>query len=473
MTYIHWAFVAIYVLVTAATMVAVLLDNRQPAKTLAWMLVLAFMPLVGIVLYFFFGQNIRKERHISQASLDQLTKRTMLEFVEQRNLQLPERHRKLIDLYVNQGWALPFKNNETDIYTDGYAFIQALLSAIGSARHHIHLDTYLIEDDALGRLIADALIDKVREGVEVRLIYDDVGCWRVPNRFFDRMKAAGVQVRSFMPVRFPAFTSKVNYRNHRKICVVDGRVGFIGGMNIALRYVKGQGGQAWRDTHLRIRGHAVYALQRAFLVDWFFTSRKLLTDRIYYPAMDVKPNDSLIQIVTSNPTNPWPDLEQGYVQAILSARRYIYIETPYFLPTEPVLFALKTAAVSGVEVRLMVPNKGDAKLVEWASVSYVKDTMDAGVKVYFYTSAFNHSKLLIIDDTLASCGSANVDFRSFENNFEANAFFYDEVMALRLKQVFLNDEAHCICLDDTHRITHRPFYVRLWESLVRLLAPLL
>lgn len=475
MTYIHWALLAIYLLVTASAMLTVLLDNRQPAKTLAWLLVLTFLPAVGIVLYIFFGQNIRKKRNISQSSLDQLTKRSMLEFVEQRDFQLPDRHRKLIDLFVNQGWALPFKSNVVDIYTSGYEFFPALLQAIASARHHIHLDTYIIDDDPLGQMVADALIYKVRAEVEVRLIYDDVGCWNVPNRFFDRLKAEGIEVRSFMPVRFPAFTSKVNYRNHRKICVIDGRVGFIGGMNIARRYVQGQHGRAWRDTHLKIEGNAVYGLQRAFLVDWYFVTRRLITDRIYYPAIQIEPNNCLVQIVTSNPTSQWPDLEHGYISALLSARRYIYIETPYFLPTEPVLFALRTAAVSGVDVRLMVPLRSDARLVQWASVSYVKQTIDAGVDVFFYVPGFNHSKLLVIDDSLASCGSANVDFRSFENNFEANAFFYDREMALRLKQVFLEDQEHSMTIDDfrRQRRLQRPFFVKLWESIVRLLAPLL
>lgn len=473
MIYVHWLLIALYVLATAATMVAVLMDNRQPSKTMAWLLVLSFMPLVGIVLYFFFGRNIRKERVISESSLDQLTKRAMLEFVEQRNLQLPSRHRKLIDLFANQSLALPFKDNVAEVYTSGYEFIPALLAAIGHAQHHIHIDTYIIADDALGRLVAEALIDKVRAGVEVRLIYDDVGCWNVSNRFFEHLREEGVEVHAFMPVRFPAFTSKVNYRNHRKICVVDGRVGFIGGMNIAMRYVKGRNGRLWRDTHLRLEGSAVYGLQRAFLVDWYFVDRTLITNRCYYPPVSIAPNDSIVQIVTSNPTNPWPDLEQGYVQVLMSAQKYVYMETPYFLPTEPVLFAMRTAAVAGVDVRLMVPFRTDAKLVEWASVSYVKETIDAGVKVFFYEPGFNHSKLLISDDSLASCGSANVDFRSFENNFEANAFFYDEAMALSLKQIFLEDQSHCLTIEDVLLRVRRPFLMKLWESITRMLAPLL
>ena len=277
-----------------------------------------------------------------------------------------------------------------------------------------------------------------------------------------------------MPVKFPAFTSKENYRNHRKLCVVDGRVGFIGGMNIAMRYVKGTRRYAWRDTHLRIEGGGVYAIQRTFLVDWYFVDRTLLTKRLYYP--DVSPtinNDCLMQVVTSSPVTPWPDIMQGYVRILLQAKYYVYMETPYFLPTEPILFAMRTAALGGVDVRLMIPLHSDAKLVEWASRSYVLETIEAGVKIYFYEAGFNHSKFLVSDDTVATCGSTNVDFRSFENNFEANAFFYGKEMALRLKTVFLDDQQHCQLIEEVTDISHRPFLTRLWESLVRLLSPLL
>lgn len=239
MIYIHWIFLLVYFIIIIGTMMAVLMDNRQPAKTMAWLLVLWFLPVVGIILYIFFGQNTRKEKMISQRSLDQLTKRSMLEFAEQENLHIPDNYRPLMRLFTNQNWAFPFKDNMVDVMTNGYDFVFALLREIGKARHHIHIDTYIIENDPVGNLIADALIDKARQGVEVRLIYDDVGCWKVNNQFFDRMRDAGIDVHAFMPVKFPAFTSKVNYRNHRKLYIFDGQVGFIGGMNIALRYVKG------------------------------------------------------------------------------------------------------------------------------------------------------------------------------------------------------------------------------------------
>lgn len=474
MVYFHWLIFIVYVCVVLGTMLTVLMDNRQPAKTMAWVMVLIFIPVIGIVLYFFFGQNTRKEKFISRQSMDQLTKRSMLEFAEQQNLVLPEEHSVLINLFKTQNWALPFKNNTTDILTDGTDFFISLLRDIGQATHHIHLETYIICDDPLGRLLADALADKARQGVEVRFIYDDVGCWNVPNSFFEQMRNAGIDVHAFMPVKFPAFTSKVNYRNHRKLCVIDGKIGYIGGMNVAMRYVKGSNGRAWRDTHMRIRGGAVYGIQRAFLVDWFFVDRTLVTNRCYYPMLDGSiNNDCIMQVVTSSPISPWPEMMQGYVRILLEAKRYVYMETPYFLPTEPVMFAMRTAALAGVDVRLMVPLHSDAKFVEWASRPYIQEAADSGVKVYLYKAGFNHSKLLVSDDSLSTCGSTNIDFRSFENNFESNVFIYDCGMAQRVKAVFIGDMKNCVMYGDYMRTRRLSFTHRLWESFVRLFSPLM
>lgn len=475
MIYFHWIIFIVYVCVVLATMVTVLMDNRQPAKTMAWVLVLIFVPVVGFVLYFFFGRNTRRERYISEQSMDQLTKRSMLEFAEQQDLVLPEEHEALIKLFASQNWALPFKNNEARIYTGGYGFFSSLLRDIGAAEHHIHLETYIICDDPLGRLVADALADKARAGVEVRFIYDDVGCWNVPGSFFERMRSAGVDVHAFMPVKFPAFTGKVNYRNHRKLCVIDGKTGYIGGMNIAMRYIRGTKGSAWRDTHLRISGGAVYGIQRAFLVDWYFVDRTLISNRCYYPAQPGGgvTNGCIMQVVTSSPVSQWPEMMQGYVRILLQAKRYVYMETPYFLPTEPVMFAMRTAALAGVDVRLMVPLHCDAKLVEWASRSYVREAVDSGVEVYLYSSGFNHSKLLVSDDSLSTCGSTNIDFRSFDNNFESNVFIYDRGMALRIKEVFMKDMENCVRYEDYMRSRRLSFTHRLWESLVRLFSPLM
>ncbi|MDD6438085.1 MAG: cardiolipin synthase [Prevotella sp.] len=474
MIYLHWTFISLYILTDIAMMITILLDNRQPAKTIAWLLVLFFMPFVGIILYIFFGQNTRKEKVISQQSLDQLVKRSMLEFAEQKDLRIPETYRSLLSLFANQSLALPFKDNEADIYTQGSDFFLALLVAIGEAQEHIHLESFVFADDPLGNLVADALIDRARQGVEVRVIFDDVGNWKARKSFAERMRDGGVDVRSFMPVLFPAFTSKANYRNHRKLCIIDGRVGFIGGMNIAIRYIRGTGKQPWRDTHMKVRGGAVYAMQRAFLVDWFFVDRTLITDHKYYPPLDTTiSNNCIAQVVPSSPISPWHEIEQGYVRILMQATQYVYMETPYFMPTEPILFAMRTAAVAGVDVRLMVPLRGDTPVCDWASHSYLREVVEAGVKIYLYKAGFNHSKLLISDDGVCTCGSSNIDFRSFEHDFESNIFFYDREMSLRLKQVFLDDQKQCFMIDEVRKLKHPPFFKRLWESLVRLLSPLM
>ena len=455
-------------------MVRVLMDHRQPAKTMAWLLVLTFVPVVGIVFYFFFGQNTRKERLISQRSMDRLTKRSMLEYAEQGELQLPDAHKELINLFTNLSLALPYKDNEVEIFTSGHDFFLDLLAEIGQAQHHIHLGTYIIEDDALGRLVADALIDKAQQGIEVRLIYDDVGCWKVKNKFWQRIRNEGVEVYGFMPVHFPAFTSKMNYRNHRKLCVVDGKTAFIGGMNIALRYLKGTKKMQWRDTHLKVVGGAVYGIQRAFLIDWYFVSQTLLTSSVYYPPLsnDIS-NDCIAQVVTGSPVSVWPDIMQGFIRIILEAKHYVYIETPYFLPTEPFMAAITNAALSGVDVRLLIPAQSDVFITSLATHSYIPEALEAGVKVFLYQKGFNHSKLIVCDDSLCTCGSTNIDFRSFENNFESNIIFYDSKMAKRMKEVFIEDENNSILVVDYIANKKRSFAVRFWESIVRLLSPLL
>lgn len=483
-----------YHVIVVLMIIHILMDNRQPAKTVAWVLVIWFIPIAGIVLYLFFGTNQRKERMVSQRSMDQLTKRSMLQFVGQHNLQLPKQHRKLIDLFINESMALPFKDSHTTIYTDGYQFFPALLAAIAAAKSHVHIVIYIFEDDPLGQLVCDALIAKARQGVEVRVIYDDVGCFRVSHQFFERMREEGIEVLPFLPVRFPSFTSRVNYRNHRKLFIIDGTTGFIGGMNIALRYVKSPG---WRDTMVRVTGSAVYSMQRAFLIDWYFVDRTLLSDRKYYPEnpsstpllpqpltssektgrrlgeVTVGESSALFQTVISGPVGPYPEIMQGFVHIILAARQYVYIETPYFLPTEPVFFALKTAAAAGVDVRLLVPRKVDAWVADWAGRSYLREAHAAGICVSLYTPGFLHSKLMVSDDSVATCGSTNIDFRSFENNFESNVFIYGEDTARAFRQTFLSDEAASVSLSDVSSRYRPHFAARLFESLLRLFSPLM
>lgn len=458
----------------------VVMDNRQPAKTMAWALVIYFIPIIGILAYIFFGVNTRRKRMVNRRSLDALSRSSLFKLVETSNNALPENQKPVIELFINQSLALPFYKNKVDFMTSGYQFFPALLSDIAAAKEHIHIDIYIFEDDALGQLVSDALIDKARQGVEVRIIYDDVGCWSVKNSFFHRMQNEGIQLTPFMPVRFPRLTSKANYRNHRKIIVIDGRIGYIGGMNIAVRYVNGgkkkkkQRQLGWRDTMVRVEGQGVYSMQRAFSVDWHFTSRVLLNDKRFYPPIeDDDFPECPVQTVTSGPSSPMPEIMQGYVDIIMNAKQYVYIETPYFLPTSIVIFALKTAASTGVDIRLLVPLHGDAWLTQWASRSYLREMVEAGIKVSLYKPAFLHSKMMVCDDCIATCGSTNIDFRSLENNFEANTFFYGREAACQLRDIYLADEQQSVDLTELPDRMQPGFAVALWESLTRLFSPLL
>ncbi|MGN1229184.1 MAG: cardiolipin synthase [Prevotella sp.] len=468
-------FVVIYEIIKVVAIIHVLMDNRQPVKTMAWAMVIYFVPVAGLVLYLFFGINTRRDKLISQRSLDQLTRRSMLGFVDQNDLQVPERHKQMVELFVNDNSALPFNNNKVELFTNGYSFFLSLIADMGRARHHIHVDVYIFENDALGRLMRDVLIDKARQGVEVRVIYDDVGSWSTDNEFFEQMRDAGVEVSAFLPVRFPQFAGKVNYRNHRKLFVIDGEVGYVGGYNIATRYVKGRDGLAWRDTMVRLTGNGVYGIQSTFLIDWYFVDRTMISSRQYYPPVALPIDTKCIsQMVNGSPSSPYPSIMHGYVRALIEAQRYVYIQTPYFMPTESVLVAMKTAAIGGVDVRLMVPRKGDAHVVAWASRSFLREIMDAGVKVYMYKGGFLHSKILVTDDSMATCGSTNVDFRSFENNFESNVFFYDPDTAVRFRKMFEVDITSSVLLNDlTPEQLHTSFFARLWESVTRLLAPVM
>ncbi len=472
-----WISLAVYVVLIISTLTVVLLENRQPAKTIAWVIVIIMLPIVGLVCFYFFGQNIRKERYISRRLYALLTRRMLSGTKHVSSEAVPERYAPLIHLFEHTNSAILTSVSSIDGYITGQEWLQALLREIGAARESIHLETYIIEDDAVGRLVRDALIDRVREGIAVRLIYDDVGCWHTKNSFFRPLMESGAEVAAFLPVRFPSLTHKVNYRNHRKICVIDGRVGFIGGMNLALRYVSRRC-RPWRDMHIRIEGGAVADMQRLFLSDWNFVQggheavRNLAASMEQIPSVQTEVPDCLLQIVPSNPISRYPEIMYGLTWIIQHARRYLYIQTPYFMPTEPVLQALQTAAMSGVDVRLMVPEKPDAFWLRRINDCYFTSVLQAGIRVFQYRAGFLHSKCAVADDDWCTVGSSNMDFRSFENNFEANAFIYGTSAAEAFRDTFLRDQEAC------HEITlaewqKRSYGRRLLEAYTRILAPLL
>lgn len=465
-----YVFVGIYTLTTAGIVLVVITDNRNPLKTVPWIIVLLLAPIVGIVFYFFFGQNLSKQRIISRRT----RKRITMQLQEAEHAGIPDiiaEHRPLARLLESTMHAVPLYGSRITPYTDGASKIEALLADIAAAQHHIHIQYYIFCDDQTGSRLRNALVAKAREGVEVRILYDDVGCSRVKKSFFEGMRREGIEVYAFLHVKFPFFTSKVNYRNHRKIVIIDGRTGYIGGMNIADRYVRGPGWGTWRDTHFRIEGSGTAGLQVSFLSDWSATTKQYIEGPQYFPAADCF-TESILQVVPSGPFGQWRALLQADSLAIARARQRIWIQTPYFLPSDVLNTALQVAALAGIDVRLMLPARSDSKFIDLGTHSYLGDMLKAGVKIAFYTPGFLHSKLLVIDDSLSVIGSANMDFRSFEHNFEINAFVYDREFTARMAAIFEADLRACRPLTPAEWF-RRPRGRRIGESFMRLFAPLL
>ena len=303
------------------------------------------------------------------------------------------------------------------------------------------------------------------------MLYDDVGSWKAKNRFFREMEKEGIEVYAFLKVVFPVLTSKVNYRNHRKVVVIDGKIGFMGGMNVADRYVKGVSWGVWRDLHFRIEGKGVQCLQTAFLLDWYVASKQLIMDKRYFPKAEVFSNN-IMQVITSGPVGPWRVLTQAEIYLITNARKYVYIQTPYFLPTEGLSQALQVAARSGVDVRIMIPQRSDTRMAHLATRSFLAEMIRAGIKIFFYQAGFLHSKLIVSDDDVACIGSANMDFRSLEHNFEINAFVYQRDFAIGMRKIFMHDIEQCMLITPSIWLK-RPLSKRFSESFMRLFSPLL
>lgn len=464
-------FIILYTVTILGLVLVIITENRNPLKTIPWVIVLLLAPGIGLLFYFFFGQDNRKQRIISRRTYKRLMKRPQEGKLPPDICTVPEAYKPLASLLSNTNQSALLYGSRITIYPNGADKFTDLVDEIRRAKHHIHLQYYIFCDDAVGNCVKDALIAKAKEGVEVRVLYDDVGCWNVKDKFFKEMKESGIEVYAFLRVAFPVFTSKVNYRNHRKIVVIDGKTGFMGGMNIADRYSNGISWGTWRDTHFKFEGKGVHGLQSAFLIDWYVVSKKLLIDRIYYPPASIY-TDNIMQIATSGPIGQWRTLLQATIFAIANAKRYVFIQTPYFLPTEGLNQALQTAALGGVDVRLMLPKRSDTRSANMASHSFVDEMVKAGAKVYFYKPGFLHSKLVVTDDMLTCIGSANMDFRSFEHNFEINAFVYQTDFALQMKKIFLHDMHSCERLIPS-RWLRRPLKQRIAESFMRLFSPLL
>lgn len=469
----------VYLVLVVVTIGVIISDKREPVKALAWITVIALIPFVGIILYIVLGRNHRKQKLFIRKEMKDTRQMTTLcreqikELTDSRLMdEVLVQNRDMITLLLNNNKAPLTTCNTAQILVNGNDTFESIFEAIEQAKSSIHLEYYIVESDEIGSRIAEALIAKAQSGVEVRLIYDDVGSWGLSPKYVERLRLAGVKVCCFMPVVFPWFTSKVNYRNHRKILVVDGRVAFTGGINIADRYLKGNKHGIWRDTHLRVEGEAAKMLQAIFVTDWNFLSPKEnLGIKRYFPkseAVGYLP----MQIASSGPDSDWASIMQAFFAAITRAKDHIYISTPYFLPNQAILVALKVASLKGLKVKILIPSRSDSKVVYWATRSYVGELLDAGIKIYMYRKGFNHSKLIMIDGDFCSIGSANMDIRSFEDNFEVTALIYDRPTTAILERQFEVDMA------DSREITvkywkNRSLKHNIYESFSRLLSPLL
>lgn len=458
----------------------ILSENRNPVKSLAWVTILLLLPVAGIVLYFFFGRNIKNKRMISRRERRRLRRRERRVKADPREAGLSEASVQQVLLGRSLTGAQFYPDNTVEFFASGAEKFEALKADLRAARKSINLQYYIFSDDETGRDIADILVAKAAEGVAVRVIYDHVGSLGTSNSFFRRLKRGGVEASPFFKVTFPLLGTHINWRNHRKIVVVDDAVAYVGGMNIADRYSHDRnGGRRWRDTHLRLRGPVVAALQYSFAVDWNFTGGGLIelcqpdaAEAVETEARGTAIGGVCAQLITSGPTNQWSNVSMSFHKAIANARRRVYIQTPYFLPTEGLLRALESAALAHVDVRLMMPERSDSAMLTYASASYIAECLRAGIKVYLYKPGMLHSKMLLVDDELVSVGSTNFDFRSFDYNFEANIFLYGREANAAADELFKADMAECRRVQPGEW-RHRPLTHKIAESVLRLLSPIL
>ena len=460
--------------------IVVFLESKNPSKTIAWILILTIIPFVGFIMYLLIGQNKRKKNRFKNKIYNDY--KSIMDLVQSQKEILKEYgvfseaeshvKKRLINLLLKNSNS-PFSiNNKVEVLKNGEETFSAIIDELKKAEDHIHLEYYIIRNDNIGKKIKDILIEKAKSGVEVRLIFDSVGCWNLSKKYINDLKEAGVQVNEFCPVAIPVLSRELNYRNHRKIIVIDGKVGFLGGLNIGDEYLGCDEKLGfWRDTHIMVKGEGVYSLQNIFLKDFQFVSGEYIKDRKYYPKLRHY-GEELIQITSSGPDSDWKSIMQAYFTMISNAQESIWIHTPYLVPGESITSALISAALSGVDVRLIIPNKPDHILVYWASRGNIEELLKAGVKIYTYEKGFIHSKVLIVDGVAASVGSANLDIRSLEINFEVNLFIYDVEIIDKLKKDFTKD------LTDSNRIHLKEFEKRsiiekFKESLGILFSPLL
>lgn len=486
---INWVliFEIVYVLLIILVCLRVIYETRTNTKAVAYLLLVIFVPLLGMLIYFAFGANYRKRKlYNRKLTADEAQSRqlrdTILNYSRTTYLDSGDavrRNRGLAFMLAHNSMSALSSGNAVRLLINGEEKFPEVLKALEHARHHIHIAYYIFEDDGIGQAIESMLIRKVQEGVVVRLMVDDFGSRGIRKTMTKRLKAAGVQVFPFYRIRFISLANRINYRNHRKIIVIDGMTGFVGGINVSDKYINKKGEDVsalyWRDTHLRIDGPGVFYLQRIFMADWNFCAGDTLrVHQDYFPELQKGPakGDKIVQISASGPDSDRPTILFSILQAINHAREEVLISTPYFIPGESIIDALCIAALGGVSVKLLVPGVSDSLFVNAAARSYYEELLDSGVEIYRYKKGFIHAKTMVTDRKLAMVGTANMDYRSFELNFEVNAFVYDEETAEELATVFHRDLAVSERIDPL-LWQQRPWYKKLFEKTVRLIAPLL
>jgi cardiolipin synthase len=479
-----WFYIlgAIYVAIVIAVCLRVIYETRSATKTMAYLLLILFIPIGGIVFYILFGINFWKTKLYSRKSMDDekmlnSLKKEMEIYMRETisPLDLSADNNRELAVMLEKELRSPLtRRNKVKLLLNGEEKFPEVLEALRNAKHHIHIEYYIYEQDEIGEQIEELLILKANEGVEVRFIYDDFGSPNIKKKIEERMRRAGIQIYPFQKVHFYLLANRLNYRNHRKIIVIDGETGFTGGINVCDKYIN-NGSQKlfWRDTHLRIEGPGVFYLQYLFLTDWNFCSGKVLTpEKLHFSVPAHCKDDCFLQVAASGPDSTQPSILFSLLQAIYLARKEILITTPYFIPGDSILQALRIAALSGLSVKLLVPGIADSRLVNAASKSYYEDLLCAGVDIYMYQKGFVHAKTLVADGILSIIGTANMDLRSFELNFEVNVILYDRKFSEQLRAVFFKD------LEDAEKIDkdtwcQRPAYKQLPERIARLFSHVL
>ncbi|UOQ87142.1 cardiolipin synthase [Gracilibacillus salinarum] len=472
------SFLLVFNIVLSLTII--FLERKNATATWAWIMVLTFIPIFGFILYLIFGRKLSNKTIFTWDTKSKLGVKKAVQHqlreIENGDFFINDprlySYKDLFYLHLRNNDAIFTQDNAVNIFTDGNRKFNSLLDDIEQATDHIHLLYYIVRSDQLGVRLAEALIRKAKEGVEVRFLYDDLGSRTLSRKLVRKMRHAGAEVEGFFPPLIPKVNLKINHRNHRKLVIIDGKVGYIGGFNIGDEYL-GQDKRFgyWRDTHLRIEGSAVKNLQTRFILDWNQASRHDIEyDERYYDAVPM--GHAGMQIVSSGPDSDWEQIKHGYIKMIMSAKEYVYIQTPYFIPDESLLDALRIACLSGVDVRIMIPNKPDHPFVYWATYSYIGELLKAGATVYIYQKGFLHAKMIVVDSKIASIGTANIDVRSFRLNFEVNAFLYNETLAEMLVDEFEKDMEYVTTLT-LPLYQKRSLWIRTKESIARLISPIL